>query len=352
MTNVEKRFKELFEKVGEEVLTLGEAQECLACLWDYTLERTKSLGLGKFYPTVQRTPNRLAKVEDVWWVDHFTAGISSKSTLNWFSSNKCRKGKVAGASTHFVMDYTGDPYYIVKLSDGAWHEPKRNADSVAIEMVNPGPLTFDKAASKWRFWAREMPAELIQTFPPVFLDKPYRGATIFQPFSKNQIVANLKLKRIVIAAFPGRFALCRMSQHTDWREGKKDMGPLWPFQDVNEAAFSNDPIPELAFIQRYDPDFLDSVGTIADVDETNNPEYGVNTPTHDDDPDPEPKLMSIAEVQQALDRKGFAIASDGKFGPKTQVAVKSFQMTWNKNHTEQLKVDGIPGPRTCACLKL
>jgi N-acetyl-anhydromuramyl-L-alanine amidase AmpD len=193
---------------------------------------------------------------------------------------------------------------------------------------------------------------LVQALPPVILDKPYRGVKILQPFSKNQIVANLKLKRIVIAAFPGRFALCRMSQHTDWREGKTDMGPLWPFVEVNAAAFSNDPIPELAFIQNYDPDFLDNVGTIVDVDETNNPEYGVNAPTHDADPDPEPKLMSIVEIQQTLDRKGFALTGDGKFGPKTQVALKAFQMAWNKNHPEQLKVDGIPGPRTCAALKL
>jgi N-acetyl-anhydromuramyl-L-alanine amidase AmpD len=358
MTNAEKRFKELFEKVGETTLTTAEAQECLSCLWDYTLERIKALELGKYYPTVQRTPNRLTKVEDIWWVDHFTAGIASASTLNWFSSNKCKKSKdgkmkTAGASVHFVMDYTGDPYYIVKIPDGAWHEPHRNADSVAIEMVNPGGLTFDKATNKWRFWAREMPDELIRALPPVFLDKPYRGIKILQPFSKNQIVANIKLKRIVIAAFPGRFELCRMSQHSDWRAGKTDMGPLWPFADINAAAFSNDPIPELSFIQNYDPDFLDFVGTIADIDENNNPEYGAGTPTHDDDPDPEPKLMSTLEIQQALDRKGIAVKVDGKFGPKTQAAVKTFQMNWNKTHaaTDQLKVDGIPGPKTCAALR-
>lgn len=357
MSDAEKRFKELFEKAGEEVLTLAEAQECLDCLWDYTLERVDRMGLGKYYPTIQRTPGRLEKVEDLWWVDHFTAGISSKSTLNWFSSAKNKKGKdgkmkVAGASTHFVMDYTGDPYYLVRIVDGAWHEPRRNADSIAIEMVNPGALTFNKATGKWHFWAREMPDVLVQALPPVILDKPYRGAKAMQSFSKEQIIANIKLKRIIIAAFPGRLDPVRMSQHTDWREGKTDMGPLWPFQDVNEAAFSNDPIPELAFIQNYDPDFLDKIGEIVDVDENDNPEYGAGTPTHDDDPDPEPKLLTTKEVQTLLDKKGFPVVADGKFGPKTQQAVKAFQISWNKKHaTDQLKVDGIPGPRTCACLQ-
>jgi len=357
-------FERLWAELDERVLEEEEAIECLNALFIDSHRRIKehSAAVAKEYPTRQYTKNRLASEDNLWFVDHFTAGISKWSTLNWFSSAKRKKknGKMgyAGASTHFVQGYHGNPFYIIPLCHGAWHEPKHNRDSISLETVNAGRLTKDKDGN-WCYWARKLPLELVQELPPVLLDKPYRGCKVMQPFTQDQIVNNIKLKRLLVAALQCKMDESRMSQHTDWRAGKSDMGPLWPYEDCNAAAFGPEPIPELAFIQEEAyTELLDDEGTIWDEtngwelhDEANNPSYGEAEPTHDDDPDDDPKLYSVKEVQEQLVTKGIFVKEDGLFGPKTRNAVKKFQADWNKRNTkEQLKVDGLPGPQTCNCL--
>jgi len=355
---------EYWPKAQEEELTQSEAFLLLNCLFIHShariLDHSKSL--AQFYPTKQLTKNRLAKLENLWWTDHFTAGISKWSTLNWFSANKTKTGKDGkkkfnGASTHFVCGYHDLPFYIIPLMHGAWHEPRRNKDSISIEMVNAGAL--HREGDNWHYWAKQLPLTLVQELPPVMLDKAYRGVKVMQPFTKEQLLNNLTLKRVSLAALGERLAPERMSQHSDWRGGKTDMGPIWPFDDINEAMFSLDPLPEMDFIQQYE-DFLDEEGTIWDEvdgwdthDESNNPEYGNLTPTHDDDVDAEDDgFFDTDDVQQALARKGYNVKVDGKMGPQTRQAITSFQRDWNKTHPSDLiKVDGIAGPATCQRLQ-
>ena len=354
-------FARLWKELDERHLTHEEAIECLNALFidSHRRIREHSSALAKEYPTRQLNKGKLGSQESLYFLDHFTAGISCWSTLNWFSAAKRKKknGKMgyAGASTHFVQGYHGDPFYIIPLMHGAWHEPKRNRDAISLEMVNTGKLHKNKGG-KWCYWARELPMELVQELPPVLLDKPYRGCKVMQPFTPDQVTNNIKLKRLVIAALPDRLDPSRMSQHTDWREGKSDMGPLWPFEDCNAAAFGPEPIPEYDFIQAEEyTQLLEDTGTLWDEandqwdthDDTENPEYGEDTPTHDDDPD-EDVLYNVNEIQERLVGKGYIIAIDGTFGPKTRNAVRKFQADWNKkNSKNSLKVDGIPGPQTC-----
>jgi len=354
----------LWALAKERELTQEEAITCLNMLFIHSHARIKahSKSLAKYYPTKQFTKNRLKNVEDLWWTDHFTAGISRWSTLNWFSSNKTRTGKDGkpkynGASTHFVCGYHDLPFYIIPLMHGAWHEPRRNKDSISIEMVNAGGLELK--GGKWSFWARELPLPLIQELPPVLLDKPYRGLKAMQPFTKEQIINSIILKRVVHAALGERVTPVRMSQHSDWRQGKTDMGVLWPYEDVNAAAFALDPIPELDFIQQYE-DFLDDEGEIWDEadgweehDEQHNPEYGHATPTHDDDIDDDGDgFFDTDDVQRALAKKGYSVKIDGQPGPETRKRVMQFQRDWNKAHpSDKIKVDGIAGPATCERLQ-
>jgi N-acetyl-anhydromuramyl-L-alanine amidase AmpD len=357
--------EELWEKVGEEPLDQDEAIEFLNCLFLVSHQRILDAkpALKKFYPTRQLTKNKLAKVEDLWWTDHFTAGISALSTLNWFSSKKFKKKngqvKYAGASTHFVMPYHGLPYYIIPLMHGAWHEPRRNKDSISIEMVNAGKVKQNEDR-EWCYWPKDftqpIPEKLVQELPPVRLDHKHRGIQIMQPFTREQIIGSIKLKRIVRTAMGERLELERMTQHQDWREGKTDMGPLWLFDDVNVAAFTGEPVIDLSFVRRYD-DELDEVGEILEIDdiidELDNPNHGELTPTHDDDEDDEDALMSIRQVQEALVRLNLSVAVDGKFGPKTKASVKRFQQKWNIEHEDdKIAEDGKPGPQTCARLRL
>ena len=152
---------------------------------------------------------------------------------------------------------------------------------------------------------------------------------------------------------------CRMSQHTDWRKGKTDMGVLWPYDECNDAAYAPEPILELEFVQEYDK-FMDDEGAVWDEnthswendDEGNNPEYGHDTPTHDDDDDDDDdEVLDTREVQELLMKQGYTVKIDGKPGPQTRAAIKTFQSEWNKTKNPKLKVDGLAGPQTCKCLK-
>jgi N-acetyl-anhydromuramyl-L-alanine amidase AmpD len=287
--------------------------------------------------TKQLTKNKLKLVEELWWMDHFTGGTNAYSTINTFIQRN--------VSTHFVQDFHGLPLYVVPLMHGAWHEPRRNKDSIGIEVVNPGALT--QKNDVWNFWAGPLPLDLLQKLPPIRLPKPYRGVSAMLPFTRDQIINSILLKRIVIAALPGRFIRERMTQHMDWRESKTDMGPLWPMTEINAAAFEIDPILEYRFIQEYE-EGLEAPGHIDPTmgdDHPDNPQY-VN--------DPEDKTFTewdTMEVQEFLVMMmHYNIVIDGKMGPKTTSAVKDFQKFYNGRKPETdplyLKVDGIPGPKT------
>src|SRR5512136_2444949 len=103
---------------------------------------------SKVFPTKQGYSDRLLKVNNLWWVDHATAGISGWGTLDWFSSRLvkhslpfnteeeanakaaqkakyhattyARGGKwvvewmgLAEASTHFVVFQDGRPFMLL-----------------------------------------------------------------------------------------------------------------------------------------------------------------------------------------------------------------------------------------------
>lgn len=361
------RFLAAWRKLDSSIPTQEEAAAALDDLFLYTHMRIKqnSAAVAKNYPTTQFTRNRLKSQMSLWWVDHFTAGITEWSTLNWFSAAKIKKktGKVglAGASTHFVQGYNGEPFYIIPLMHGAWHEPRKNADGISIEHVNAGGLHLDDDG--WHYWAKKLPEDLVKALPPTQLGSPFKGIKYMQPFTLAQIVANIKLKRLVVAALPGRLAACRMSEHEDWREGKTDMGPMWPRTDCDAAAFGTEPLPELSFLQRegYDGSpsafelFDGKVDGEKDVDLEANPSYGNNAPTHDDDEDdtdnPLVKTPSVEDLQKQLQLKGYILTVDGTYGPQTAAAVKRFQNSWNRDHAQDLlKEDGIAGPRTMARL--
>jgi hypothetical protein len=172
------------------------------------------------------------------------------------------------------------------------------------------------------------------------------------PFTRDQIINNLLLKRIVLAAFPGRFIRERMTQHMDWRETKVDMGPLWPMTDINAAAFENDPILEYRFIQEYE-EGLDAPGHIEPVgvdDPPDNPQYAeeLKDKTYTE--------WDTKDVQEFLVMKmHYNLVVDGRMGPKTISAVKDFQRFFNgrkpENDPELLKIDGIPGPKTVRAMQ-
>jgi len=360
--DAQKVVERLFLEVDKRPLTPEEAEECLDALLAYSHQRiqTHSKALAKLYPTAQFSKNRLANIENLWWTDHYTGGINEMSTLNWFSSMKVKKpsGKLGlpGASTHFVLGRHGYPFYIIPIWHGAWHEPARNADSLSVELVNPGALT--RTDTGWKRSQGSLPDDMTAETPPMSINPPYRGAKALMPFTSDQVINLIRLKRIVLTLSKPRLVPERMTQHSVWRATKLDMGPLFPFAEVNRAAFEFVPVMQYDFIKRMLASLPKGVAPAAfsneDADESQNTEHGLNTPTHDDDPDDQPKILSVLEVQRILAGSGIYRGNlDGVYGPQTKQAVASFQGRWNTKAPadKKLSVDGIPGPKTCQALQ-
>jgi N-acetyl-anhydromuramyl-L-alanine amidase AmpD len=347
-------FEHLWELSESIRLSKEDACSCLNALFlDSHARILKTLGKTAkvSYPTTKCNPNRLLTKPALWWVDHFTAGISHGATMNWFGSSS--KGK---ASTHFVVGYHTRPFYIVPLMHGAWHTPARNADSWSIEMVNAGPVR--SVGEDWVMWnGRNLPAKLVRELPPQPVSPAYKGAKFFQPFTADQVTTNIKLKRIIRWATEDKLLSPeRMSQHSQWQEGKSDMGPMWPFEDVNTAVFEDYPLDELGAYQLaleavYLPsnDFVCSEEFDDQDTCVENPEYGLET-----EPDKEAEtttLPPIKDIQQLLVNRGYSLTVDGIYGAKTKEAVTSFQRRCNDNSPGSLVVDGIVGPKTLEKLK-
>jgi N-acetyl-anhydromuramyl-L-alanine amidase AmpD len=346
------------------VLSDKAAQKALNDLFVYSHQRILEKGLDKFYPTQQCYQLALSNVQDLWWVDHYTAGINAWSTVNWFSSRKNANGKFNGASTHFVQDYHGDPLYLVSLVNGAWHEPRKNKDSISIETVNAGKLHRNDKGN-WAYWAGEVPLNLQNELPPTAVTPPYKGAEYLQPFTLDQIRNNILIKRLVKMALGERISPLRMSQHSDWREGKSDMGPLWPFAECNAGAFNEGmyPVEQLLVLQNYEnspiskPDKIDTHHTIVE-ENCDSPEYGVNIPTsNEDEPDAHKAVLSVVEAKQHLDKLGFTSQQSTTYDWAFKQAVEMFQAAWNHKKVDldasaELVVDGILGPKTTKALLL
>lgn len=387
---IRQEFSELWTRVGAGgLIPPAQAQRTLDLLFKRTHLDLKDFGLQSVYPTEQGGPwNALEKARYLWWVDHATAGVNGKGTLDWFSSRKrthVRKFKTeqdaynfygankpgakvyvkdqawhvswegyAGAVTHFVTFFDGTPFYLVKLQHCCWGEPKRNRDGIHIEMVNP--LVCKLKKDGWHYWAGLIPQALLDKgLVPVDLDKPFRGAKSMMPYTWQQVISNIKLKRLCIAA-TGRMARERMSEHTDWRESKYDCSPLWPRQLINDAAFDNMPIEEYDFVKNFV--VADGMDDIADkmelkaIEDGNYAIYDMDETTGADVFD----IDSTLDLQNALLKLYGAQAlpkygADGDLGSETCRAAKHFQRDWNRNQpSDHIKEDGIPGTATCGRL--
>jgi hypothetical protein len=396
---IRQEWEDLWEKAGSGYISPAQAKRTLEVLYLRShldlLENASNY--KKFFPTKQCYPGRLKKVKSLWWVDHATAGINGWGTLKWFSSKprghakkfdtkaaanayaKRRKGKVsksgtkyvvkwkgyAGACTHFTVFTNGLPFMLLRLDDGCWGEPKRNGDGIHIEMVNA--LICRQKNQTWYFWAGPIPQSILDVQMPVRLDESFRGAKVMLPYTWDQVVTNIKLKRLCVAAtteqlrpedveLTPRMALDRMSQHTDWRTSKYDMGPLWPFDMCNQAAFENLPIESYDFVQR----FIKAPGMddVVDLEELKQLEaWAADEDQEHELYDEDTSIDSIKEVQQTLIKiYGSEVlpkyGADGDCGTETRKAVRRFQNNWNKNNPyDTLKVDGVPGTQTCARLE-
>jgi len=188
-----------------------------------------SRNYNEYYPT-NRHGQFWGRENPCGVVDHYTAGISSGSTLLWFS-NKLRSKGIKTSSAHFIIGRDGIIFCVVPLVRIAWHAPGVNSTHFGIEHVNAGVLRRKTKKSGYLYRGA-------QTYP-----KERAGAVqevageCWEPYTANQIISNIVLKRWLITAFP-EIEQQSLIDHQNISPGRKrDCGPMWPLNDLNAIVF-------------------------------------------------------------------------------------------------------------------
>jgi len=352
------------ELINTGVLSKNKAQVFFNSMYENSLIRCRELlpNFKNFFPTRQYTgPCGFNQKVDGWRqgkplgiCDHFTAGDTTVDTLKWFSSYdqwsiKQKDGsivhKYAGASSEFVIGLDGEIFLLIPFWEGksSWHEPTLNGRCLGIEHTNVGELR--KVNNKFVFWPGDWskPYKLYSELPPIALASPWRGAFYMMPYTRQQLVSNLLIKRALVCMYsdmnPSFFV-----GHSDFRDDKLDPGPLFPLKELRKFAFESKPFSEYAFFNSYTP-----VGTaVLDAFDSNdlnvlyNDAVLVQAPI---DMEFDTKQDLILWVQINLKKLKYNTTIDGLISSVYIEAVRLFQ----SEHS--LVKDGIAGPITRAKLQ-
>ena len=182
-----------------------------------------------FYPT-NRHGRLWSSGNPCGVVDHYTAGTNARNTLMWFS-NKERADGVKTSSAHFVIGRDGTIFSIVPIDRVAWHAPGVNSTHIGIEHVNTGVLRRKTTGSFVYRGNLLYPKERAPTVQEV-------AGELWEPYTSNQLIANIVLKRWLITAFP-EIEQPNLIDHQKVSPGRKrDCGPMWPLSDINNLIFS------------------------------------------------------------------------------------------------------------------
>lgn len=170
---------------------------------------------------------------------HDTAGrLDAGSSVNWFKSEDCT------ASAHIVVERDGTIIQMVPFDRKAFHagisefKDRRfcNSFSIGIEIVNPGKC--DKDGRAWFHKISKDPKKWQKGFPVSELKRAKtkeHGAGYWMDYTPEQIEAVTELCRALIQAYP---SIEDISAHFVVSPGRKiDVNPLFPLDEVREAAF-------------------------------------------------------------------------------------------------------------------
>jgi len=231
------------------VLLQDDAKRALCKLWDESSTQiTNEVGeefYAKYYPT-DRHGAQWSLGNPAGVVDHYTAGISERGALMWFSS-KPRGPGVGNSSAHAVVSREGKIYLVVNpLGHVAWHARGANSTSVGIEHTNAGLLLRKTDGKFYYLGSRAYPKDRVASLQEV---KPGEH---WEPYTPAQLVANIVFKRWLIWAFPkDQMQKSMFVDHQQVEPDRKvDCGPLWPLHELNELVFSEKPFRDMEWLKK------------------------------------------------------------------------------------------------------
>lgn len=360
-----------YAAVRQKILEVGaitqiDAADFFKDLWNLSVDRVHQeagAAYSHYLPTNQyRGPGGRTDVPNGWKsghpigvCDHFTASDSHASALRWFSSYPkwSKGGGVVGASNAsaaLVVALEGEPFCLIDFWNGKsdWHEPQLNGVCVGIEHVNVGEVR-QKDDGQFYWWPANWGTlyPYMTTLPPQDVGG-WRGCHFMQPFTREQVVTNLVLKRALVALYkPGAIRAELCVDHAMYRDDKTDQGPLWPLEDLRRLMFSHEPL-------NSELDWLGQFPSASGVPHANSLDLGSMHHTValesgtvlplDLDDFPTAKSQVLA-IQLGLQSLGYQTLADGICSAVYLMQVRKFQ------GEHGLTADGITGPQTRAALK-
>lgn len=228
----------------------------------YTNHELGEVFCKKNFPT-NRHGGRWSTGKPTGVVDHYTAAPNIGGTLRWFSREE-RPPNSGNSSSHYVIGTDGVAIQLVDpLTTVAWHATIANQDHIGIEHVNCGLLTpkdggyLFMGSLRYTVDMGRPPEEMPYVSPWVKPEdrgivKPSEKLGWWEPFSAAQIVSNIVLKRLFLAAMPSIKPI-GFVQHRDIDpSGKVDCGPMWPDKEINLLACSDSNLTSMTWAQlRY-----------------------------------------------------------------------------------------------------
>ncbi len=304
--------------------------------------------------------------------EHYTAGVSWKSSVRWLNGAKNR----SSSCQMLILDRMTPEYRkivsrypelkalqvaVILMSDGiipCWHAGWVNRYNFGIENRNAGHLRYD--GEHWYWWARDWTAK----FPveglgktPVDINGIWR-----EPYTYGQIHANIFVCQMLYCLYPvmdHRWFL----PHSATSGSKGDVGPAYPFRDVREAVFNQEPVSTLTWLQDYkaDPQYMVDYdedvdeGFLDELAERQADRLGTDEPYDfaviDELPEASLQLLiedgnwrkELPAIRRALNLLGYHVPAgdSSELDNDTSLAVWIFQ----KSHKE-LVADRIPGSKT------
>lgn len=182
----------------------------------------------KFFPTKRHGAPWDAGRNPQGIVDHYTAGISARSTLLWFS-NRPRETENS-SSAHVVIDRNGVIISVVPAELVAWHARENNIAYYGIEHVNAGLLGKSETGYTYQD-IREYPKDRVNGIQKV-------NDEYWEPYTGLQIISNIVLKRWLMQAYATIQEEKLVDHQTLAPTYKRDCGPVWPLKTVNQLACS------------------------------------------------------------------------------------------------------------------
>jgi N-acetyl-anhydromuramyl-L-alanine amidase AmpD len=302
------------------------AASALDALWRLShawIDQRFGPDVSQYYPTPKRYTGRLEKKSALWWTFHSTGGPYLDPVVRWFSGEpRGTPPRPRGGSAHFVIDLDGMLLYLVRLSDGAWHCPGRNGDSVGVELVNACALA--KKGAGWRWWGGAYDLVL----EPMKSDPPFRGCRWWQPYPADQLGSLVGVMRLVHCALgAGRFSPVRCAQHSVYNDRKFDCGPLFPQPSVVAGGFGIDsawsiPARVIPYARPSGMAHTDSpkMATMQDFEHGDACDLETTTSAKEETERLQRALLSLGLYRGEI---------DGIHGDKTACAILEFQIRWS-----------------------